>query len=145
MDVADKRRNGRVKGGRERVAVEGLQSAGRVGLGLLAALHLALDCDQPCGRGPVGRGPGGVGGLGFVVGRAGGTERGFVAGLLCLGPLEDPFRGKASFSTDWRFAPARSRGRLAIPSTTSVSTFALVLRTRLRRKTCAQPGQFEPR
>jgi len=88
VDVADNRRTGRVKSRGERVAVERVQSAGRVGLGLLAALHLALDCDQPCGRGPVGRGPGGVRGLGFAVGRAGGTERGFVAGLLHLGQLE---------------------------------------------------------
>ena len=42
-------------------------------------------------------------------------------------------------------APARSRGKLVIPSTTSVSTFSPVLRTRVRRKTCAHPGQSEPR
>src|SRR5450759_3938931 len=43
------------------------------------------------------------------------------------------------------FAPPRSRGKLVIPSTTSVSTFPPVLRTRVRRKTCAQPGQSDPR
>src|SRR5947209_7733994 len=43
------------------------------------------------------------------------------------------------------FAPARSRGTLVIPSTTSVSTFAPILRTRVRRKTCAHPGQSDPR
>src|SRR5262245_13199676 len=42
-------------------------------------------------------------------------------------------------------AVARGRGRLVIPSTTSVSTFAPVRRCRSRRKTCAQPGQSEPR
>src|SRR4051794_17093050 len=43
------------------------------------------------------------------------------------------------------FAPARWRDRLVIPSTISVSTFSPVLRTRLRRKTCAHPGQSGPR
>src|SRR5205814_3352349 len=42
-------------------------------------------------------------------------------------------------------APARSCGKLVIPSTTSVSTFSPVRRSRVKRNTCAQPGQSEPR
>ncbi len=42
-------------------------------------------------------------------------------------------------------APARWCEELVIPSTTSVSTFSPVRRSRVKRKTCAQPGQSEPR
>src|SRR4029450_6660278 len=41
-------------------------------------------------------------------------------------------------------APARSRGWLAIPKTTSCSTFSPIRRSRSKRNTCRQPGQSAP-
>src|SRR5271165_1463747 len=43
------------------------------------------------------------------------------------------------------FTPARSGSRLVMPKTTSVPVFPLIVRSRVRRKTCSQPGQSDPR
>ncbi len=58
-------------------------------------------------------------------------------------PFSIPQRPRVSPSNS--FAPARSRGTLVIPKTTSVSTFPLLWRCRVRRNTGAPPGQSEPR
>jgi len=44
-----------------------------------------------------------------------------------------------------RFGPPRSRSRLVMPKVTSDSTFPPVLRSRVSRKTCAQPVQSDRR
>ena len=41
--------------------------------------------------------------------------------------------------------PIRSRSRLVIPKMTCVSTFSPILRSRVSRKTCAQPSQSDRR
>jgi hypothetical protein len=72
------------------------------------------------------------------------------AGVLTERPIAHAV--EAVFDPQWlrtspsnSFAPARSFGKLVIPITTLVSTFSPVIRSRVRRKTCEQPGQSDPR